>query len=92
MGFPNGIVTRLREVIRRWLGLGPSMIAADLGITEPTTIVVISHVDGGRVEIISGARFSNLKDFEDCVIRIQRQYGIPRHSVVFDKPLSTDRR
>lgn len=81
----NKLSTKLKYLIRRWLGLGETFIGVDLGMRDQSAIVIVSRLNGGSVRIID-AYFDNQMDMERLVKELQQRYGVNARDVFRDYP------
>jgi hypothetical protein len=84
------IVIKLKQSIRRWLGLSEIFMGVDVGIRDQSCIVVISRLNDGSVRIIDCA-FPSIIELDRFVRDCQIRYGIPDRAVYRDYPPSMKR-
>ena len=89
---------RLRRALRRWLGIADiageverlselyanlASIGVDVHFKEPHMILIYSRLNGGQLRHID-VRLENLRELEELVRHLRREYGTDR--VTWDLP------
>lgn len=97
---------RIKDRIRRWIGIdslqykhdqlrkqfeNATMMGCDVGMKRNTTIVIVSQIANGRIEIIH-KHYKNLRDFEESVSNLKQFYGIEDKNIYLDLPMGIDKR
>lgn len=79
---------KLRNIIRRWLGLGELFMGVDISGSQKdqSTIVIVSRLNGGSVRIIS-SYFGSIQEIENLTKELKNRYGISYQNIYEDWPL-----
>lgn len=80
------IIQKLKNRVRRWLGLSDMFMGVDVGIKDESCIVIVSRLKGGQVRIID-CRLGNYVEIQRLVKELQARYGIYNRNVIVDRPL-----
>ena len=77
---------KIKQIIRRWLGLGNMFIGVDVGIKDETCVIICSKLNGGQIRICD-IRFGNYTELKAFISEVQHRYGIPDRDVICDMPM-----
>lgn len=73
-----------KQILRDWLGIGKPIIGIDIGMRQ-SCIVIVSHLDGGRVQIID-THFNNVQELNDTIRTLSNRFNVERYDLISDKP------
>lgn len=81
------LMRRLRNAIRKWLGIGEIFMGVDVSGSQrdQSCIIIVSKLGNGSVRIID-SHFSSISEIEHLVKHLQQSYGIPYHNIYKDIP------
>jgi len=79
------LINKLKNRIRKWLGLGDMFIGVDVGLTDESCVIVVSRYKHGQIRIMD-VRFGSYTELDAFVKQTQARYGIPNNAVVWDVP------
>ena len=75
---------KIRQICRDWLGIDKPIVGIDIGIRQ-SCIVIISHLDGGRVKIID-THFNNTQELNETIRALSKRFTIKPYDPILDRP------
>jgi hypothetical protein len=81
------LIWKLRNRIRRWLGIGELFMGVDISGNQrdQSAIVIVSRLRGGSVRIID-THFPSIGEVDRLVKELQHRYGISYKDIYLDAP------
>lgn len=83
-------IIKLKNRIRKWLGIGNMFMGVDVGIADDTTCVIVSKLNKGRVEIID-MHIGTASELKEFIQLCKSRYGILNRDIVMDTPIGYPR-
>ena len=81
----NTIMNKLRQYIRKWLGLDDIYMGVDIGHKDRSSIIIMSKSGSGIIKVVD-CEFGSIMDVERLAHELQLRYGISNRNVFKDYP------
>jgi hypothetical protein len=83
--FLAGISKKLRQIVRKWLGLEDIYMGVDFGYRDLSSIVILSKTGTGIIKVVE-CRFGSIVEVESLAKELQIRYGISQRNTFKDYP------